>query len=189
MSGTGAPPNRLTGEGNIDFPLNETPETALDSGADPIEVWENEGGAPSSGLQVAPVSRTAVEGLADSYRGQLNSEGPRTVARLETPAGAFNGRSGYSGGPHTVAQQLVDAKPARFSGACAECDAVSQALRAAETRTGQPITTVEQAHQALSGSSVQTARVRGPNSTAHGTPMPPCETCQPLLNALGILYR
>jgi YwqJ-like deaminase len=131
-------------------------------------------------------SRAAVEALADSYRGQLSSGGPRTVARLQTGNGAFNGRSGYSGGMHPVVQQLVDANPGRFNGACAECDAVSQALRAAEARTGQAITTVEQARQALAGSSLQTARVRGPNSTAHGTPIPPCETCQPLLDALGI---
>ncbi len=142
---------------------------------------------PEAG-DVAP-SRTAVEALADSYRGQIKAGGPKTVAVLETPNGVFNGRSAYSGGLHPVVQELVDANPGLYQGACAECDAINQALRAAEARTGQPITTVEQARQALSGSFVQTARVRGPNSVAHGTPLPPCVTCQPLLDALGIPYR
>ncbi len=99
-----------------------------------------------------------------------------------------------SGQPHPVAQQVLDSIPPAqrakgIHGRCAEVDAVSQALRAAEARTGQPITTVEQARQALSGSSMQTARVRGPNSTQHGTPIDPCDSCTPFLDALGIPYR
>jgi YwqJ-like deaminase len=137
----------------------------------------------------APANRTAVEVLADSYRGLPPNERPLTVACLETPSGSFGGRSSYAGEAHPVVQKLVAAYPGRFNGACAECDAISQALLAQEAAAGQPITTIEQARQALAGSSIQTARVRGPNSAAHGTPISPCETCQPLLDDLGITYR
>jgi len=138
---------------------------------------------------LAPSSRTAVEALADSYRGLPSAQRPATVAQLETAAGSFGGRAGYSGGMHPVVQELVNANPGKFSRACAECDALSQALRAAEAPTGQPITTVQQAQQTLSGSSIRTARVRGPSSPNHGTPLAPCDSCQPLLDALGIQYR
>jgi hypothetical protein len=41
----------------------------------------------------------------------------------------------------------------------------------------------------LEGSSIQTARIRGINSAAHGTPIDPCETCGPMLDRLGISYH
>jgi RHS repeat-associated protein len=148
-----------------------------------------QGAAPGAGAG----NRAAVEALADSYRGSLKTGGPKTVAVLETPGGTFNGRSGFPGQPHPVAQQVLDGIPvgqrSLFHGGCAEVDAVSQALLAHEARTGQQITTVDQARQALAGSSVQTGRVRGPDSSQHGTPIVPCNSCDPFLAALGITYR
>ena len=153
-------------------------------------------GAPPDLAPNVPVKPTAVEALADSYRDLPNSQRPATVAELSTAADSFGGRSGFSGQTHPVVQQILDnippAKQATWQGNCAEVDAISQALRAAEARTGQPITTIEQARQALSGSTMQTAKVRPPNSpnaAQNGTPIPPCSSCQPLLDALGIPYR
>ena len=140
-----------------------------------------------------PANRSAVEALADFYRGQLSTGGPKTVAVLKTSNGSFNGRSGFSNAPHPVVQQVLDSIPqdqrALFHGNCAEVDAVSQSLRAAEVRTGQQIVSIDQATNVLAGASVQTARVRGPNSTQHGTPIPPCESCAPFLKALGVLHE
>ena len=43
----------------------------------------------------------------------------------------------------------------------------------------------------LKGAIITVANVRGPNSTngIHGTPKPPCNVCQPLLDFYGIQYR
>jgi RHS repeat-associated protein len=149
---------------------------------------------PAGGAQAN--SRAAVEALADSYRGLPSNQRPSTVALLETSSGAFVGRSGFTGQPHPVVQQVLDSMPlaqrASWHGRCAEVDAISQALLVVEARTGQPITTIQQAQQAISGSTIQTARVRSatsPNAAQHGTAIPPCDSCQPLLDVLGILYR
>jgi RHS repeat-associated protein len=145
------------------------------------------------GLAEVP-NRTAVEALADSYRGSLKTGGPRTVAVLATQNGPFNGQSGLSGPTHPVVKQLLDNIKSKglseelFHGQCAEVDAVSKALFEAEERTRQKITTVAQARKVLSGSSMQTARVRGPNSSQHGTWKSPCDSCAPWLQALGISY-
>jgi hypothetical protein len=139
--------------------------------------------------QTSPSSRAAVETLADSYQNLPSRQRPDTVARLQPPSGRpFNGRSGYAGEPHEVVRELIKANPGRFQGNCAECDAV-EALRAHERATGERVTTVEQARKVLAGSYIQTARVRPPSMPSHRDPHEPCDTCQPLLDALGINYR
>ena len=75
-------------------------------------------------------------------------------------------------------------------GQCAECQVIPEYLHAYEAQTGTKVTTIQQARQVLQGTKVQTAEVRGPNSTSgvHGQPKAPCEVCQPLLDIFGIEY-
>ncbi len=57
-------------------------------------------------------------------------------------------------------------------------------------RTGVSVTTVEEARKVLGGSSIQTAKVRGPGKPDHGRPHYPCEdTCGPVLAKLAVDYR
>jgi RHS repeat-associated protein len=142
-------------------------------------------------------SRTAIEALADTFRGLSNSLRPAAVARLVLRSGnPISGRS-TSGSPiHEVITEFYANRPAHPNRLqCAEIDAISQALRAQETATGNRVTTLAQARAALQGSRMQTARVRlatgNPDRVAqHGTSIAPCENgCDLLLQELGIAFE
>jgi hypothetical protein len=93
--------------------------------------------------------------------------------------------------PESRSKSLVDTYPElyMYKRACAECDAISQALREAKAQRGQPITTIKEARQILEGSTIQTAEVRGWERMDHGDPIDPCPTCQYLLDKLGIHFQ
>jgi hypothetical protein len=146
----------------------------------------------------ASASRTAIEALADSYRGLSNSQRPATVARLVPREGSpIAGRSVSRNPIHEVITDYYADRPAHPNNLqCAEIDAISQALRAHEAATGTRITTLEQARAVLQGSRIQTASVRratGSNPARlaeHGRPVPPCPNgCDLLLRDLGIVYE
>lgn len=129
------------------------------------------------GFRVAP--RSAVTDLADSYPSPPGVGDPRTVAVLDTPSGgSYPGRSGFPGQPHAAVREALDAVPpgarSPFHGQCAEIHCLMQAFEAGDD---------------VAGGTLSTARVRGPNSPAHGTPIPPCPSCQPVLDKLGVRYR
>jgi hypothetical protein len=151
--------------------------------------------SPSATANAPANPRAMIQALAEAYRGLPSAQRPGTVALLETSAGSFVGRSGFVHSVHPVVQQILDSIPqnqrAIWHGRCAEVDAISQALRAIETRTGQSITTIEQARQILSGSRIRTAIIRSAISNKaalHGTSKPPCQSCQFLLDSLGLQY-
>ena len=121
-------------------------------------------------------SRTPAADLADSYPRPPGIGDPRTVAVLETRSGGYYpGRSGFSGPPHPAVQEALDTVPRhlqpRFFGKCAELQCLSRALEAGDD---------------VAGATISTARVRGLNSAAHGTPIPPCSACRWVLPKFGV---
>jgi hypothetical protein len=119
---------------------------------------------------------TAVADLADSYPRPPGVGDARTVAVLDTPSGrSYPGRNGFPGQPHPSVQEALDAVPSGvrppFHGQCAEIHCITQALDAGDD---------------VAGGTIATARVRGPNSPAHGTSIPPCPSCQLVLDKFGV---
>jgi RHS repeat-associated protein len=161
-----------------------------------------------------PQSREGVQGVANFYLNLPNGRQPRVVAQLQTMFGTFNDRSNYSGPTHPVVEQLNQRYPDPTGNLprCAERGCYSQALYRHEQITGQPVTNLSEARQALAGSTIQTAIVdrrsgrplepytayqgstnpispvgRRPN--IHGSPIDPCEPrCDPISEALGVDY-
>jgi RHS repeat-associated protein len=124
-------------------------------------------------------TKSAASDLADTFPRPPGVGDPRTVAVLKTPSGgSYPGRSGFPGEPHPAVQEALDGVPENvrppFHGECAEIDSLSQALDAGDH---------------VAGGVVSTARVRGPNSPAHGTAIPPCPSCQHVLDKMGVTYR
>lgn len=132
---------------------------------------------PSSVEQTADVAQSA-RNLADTYPRPPREGDPRTVAVLETPShGLYPGRSGFSEPNHPEVQHALDNVPngsrSPFHGRCAEIDCLNQSYTAGDIP---------------SGGALGTARVRGPNSAAHGTPIEPCASCADVLQQLGVAW-
>jgi len=91
---------------------------------------------------------------------------------------SYPGSSGFTGPRNPVVEAALAAVPEDvrppFHGYCAEIQCLSDALNAKEN---------------LTGSVVSTARVRGLNSQQHGTPIPPCPSCEVVLDKLGVGYK
>jgi hypothetical protein len=125
--------------------------------------------------------------LADEAR-ELDPR-PNTVARLENEDGSFTiGRSGFEVEPHPVVQAALDDVPmhwqSAYHGKCAEIDAMSQNVRAAEAAGRDPAS-------ANQGAFIQTAQVRGQDGdqSRHGVAQAPCSSCQHVMNQLGVAYH
>jgi hypothetical protein len=90
---------------------------------------------------------------------------------------------------HPLVRLLLDQLPPdrreRFVGWCAEAVLISDRLWVVDG--GQDATlTVERARSILAGSTIEVVHVREHGDPAHGTPCPPCRSCQVLLDAFGI---
>ena len=123
--------------------------------------------------------RRRVTDLADNSPRPPRREGePRTVAVMRTPGGEFHPGGSGSGNPvHDRVQAALDNVPLHSRsgphGFCAEIDALSRAMHAGEE---------------VAGGRIATAKVRGYNSQAHGTPHEPCSSCASVLEQLGVNY-
>ena len=120
-------------------------------------------------------------GFAGRMRLVPETTRPSIVAELNTPGGqSYLGRSGFTKKLHPETSSALSEVPesvrSNYHGRCGEVDAVNNAFNAGETRG------------TLKGSTMQTAKVRGPNSTAHGLSQEPCGSCNPLLDLLGITF-
>jgi len=153
------------------------------------------GGGGSSAGSSAPGPRTAVETYAESVRNLPDGERPFVVATVESATGTYYGRSGFTTPVHPVIAELLESIPMNqrnplHHARCAEVEALSQALYAAEARLGRPVTTAGEASELLSGSVVQTAQVRSPNTTSldQGQEVMACNSCQWLLDLLSLSY-
>ncbi|WP_339744832.1 tandem-95 repeat protein [uncultured Rubinisphaera sp.] len=135
--------------------------------------------------------RTAIDILAGSQTSLNRKNRPATVAILDTQTGrTYQGQSTSGSSLHPVVDTLVKKYPSDFGNQCAELDTISQALWDYTFRTGIDVTSVEQARQILTGSTIQTARVRNPEHPQHGTPIAPCAaSCESILLDLGITYQ
>lgn len=109
----------------------------------------------------------APEGRRPAYRGL-----PQTKS-----GGEYPGRRGFQGETTEPVQAALDTVPVElrppFHGMCAEIDCFNQAIRAQDDVTDALIVT---------------ARVRGVNSPAHGTPIEPCASCSVVLPILRARY-
>jgi hypothetical protein len=125
-------------------------------------------------------TQDAATALADTMkRPPVAGQDPLTVGVLETPsAHRYPGQSGSGAPTHPTVQAALDNVPLSqregFHGQCAEIQCLSSAAAAGET---------------LQGSVISTARVRGPNSTQHGTSIPPCRSCEHVLQQLGVKHQ
>lgn len=90
---------------------------------------------------------------------------------------------------HPLIRHLMDQLPPhrreRFAGWCAEAVLISDRLWEAEKQQGSPLT-IETARPIFAGSVIEVVHVREPDDPVHGTPCPPCRTCQALLDTFGI---
>jgi hypothetical protein len=105
-------------------------------GGEPVANTGSEGEANAA-------DRTGIDEVADSQRGLPADQRSNTVSRLDTETGPYTGRSGYPEDPHPVVRYLAKKYPGESDGRCAECDAISKALRAREKATGKQILTVD----------------------------------------------
>jgi YwqJ-like deaminase len=114
--------------------------------------------------------------LADRQVRPPGEGDPRTVAVLRTlSGGTYEGVSGSGVAPADSVQEALDSVPEDirpgFHGECAEIQCISQAV---------------QAEDPVEGGDMAAARVRGPNSPAHGTPIEPCASCAWVMGRFGI---
>lgn len=90
---------------------------------------------------------------------------------------------------HPLVRNLMDQLPPhrreRFAGWCAEAVLISDRLWETEERQGSGLT-FETARPLFAGSIIEVVHVRERGDPVHGTPCPPCRTCQALLDAFGI---
>jgi hypothetical protein len=121
-------------------------------------------------------TEAAARNLADSMPRLPGVGDPRTVAVLDTPSGGrYPGVSGSGSAPiHAYSRRwtaCLQSTQSPFRGGCAEIQCLSAALNAGDN---------------LAGGTIVTARVRGLNSAAHGTPIPACSTCRHVLDEFGV---
>ena len=135
-----------------------------------------------------PQGRDAIIQFANHCRAVASSakQRPVTVARLELADGnTFQGTSSFEREGrvvHPVVQEAYDEVPrydrSTFHLKCVETDAMSQALFAWESGTGQKITTPQAAREVLKGAKIQTAKLRSEADQEHGANQPPCSSCK-----------
>lgn len=126
-------------------------------------------------------TKAAAMRRADSVRSLHKDTRPSVAAALQTRDGKiFDSLSGPTHDPvelHPRVQDALDQIPeterSDYHGSCAEPKAISKALHAGAD---------------LAGSSISTAKIRGPNSEQHGAPYDPCKSCARMLDSLGIQY-
>lgn len=133
---------------------------------------------PGSASGSCVATEAAARDLADSMPRPPGVGDPRTVAILDTPSGnSYSGVSGSGVAPHPAVQEALDSVPAGaqspFHGQCAEIQCLSGALNAGED---------------VAGGTISPVRVRGPNSPAHGTSIPPCSSCEVVLKGFGVSW-
>ncbi len=124
-------------------------------------------------------NRSTIRNIAGLYRNTPNRNipggpgmrRPGVVALFRKGAESFSGRSGFRGNPIRSLQSFLRNLPpnlrSAFHGRCAEIDAISQAIENGINP---------------SGGTLETAAV------STGEPIPPCASCQQVLNYLGIRY-
>lgn len=117
--------------------------------------------------------------LADKFPRPPGRGDPRTVAVLRTRTGKpYEARSGFDEEAHPDLQSVLDDVPAGqrppWHGYCAEVHCINQALKA---------------EGSVKGATVATAKVRGPNSPAHGDPLPPCPSREVVLRKMKVRYQ
>lgn len=122
--------------------------------------------------------QAAARALADSMPRPPRAGDPRTATVVGTKSGAlYPGTSGSGVRPHSTVQEALDAVPEAdrsvFHGECGEIECLSRALEAGDD---------------VAGGFSSSARIRGPNSSAHGSSIPPCSSCAAVLDALGVRY-
>ncbi|MCL2552698.1 MAG: YwqJ-related putative deaminase [Actinomycetia bacterium] len=96
---------------------------------------------------------------------------------------------------HPIVQDFLDALPAaqreRFTGRCPEPVLISRHLTAVEAtrskRASRRPLTQGEARKALRGAKLTVRRIREDGDPAHGSYMPPCRSCAPLLAHFGVL--
>ena len=148
----------------------------------PVIYYDPSGYACGNSGQIAEdkeeVVRTPAQEYADEVRNLSSGERPNAVAVIEVPNGQIVRAYNRQGIQCDEVQNVLDILGNRnnFNRQCAEVNAVSIARNNKFD---------------LKGASITVANVRGPNSTngIHGTPKPPCNVCQPLLDFYGIQYR
>ncbi len=95
---------------------------------------------------------------------------------------------------HPIVRDFLDALPVaqreRFTGRCPEAVLISRHLYAVEAGRGKrasrrPLTQGE-ARKALRGAKITARRIREDGDPAHGTYVPPCRSCAPLLAHFGV---
>ncbi|MFC9324670.1 YwqJ-related putative deaminase [Kitasatospora sp. NPDC057015] len=95
---------------------------------------------------------------------------------------------------HPLIGDFLDALPVeqleRFTGLCPEALLLSQHLVAVDTgrskRAARKPLGLGEARKSLKGARLTTVRIREENDPAHGTHAPPCRSCEPLLEHLGV---
>jgi len=125
-----------------------------------------------------PNGPTASEYADAQPRPPKSGSDPRTVSRLGLEDGSsYLGRSGHRTGLHSDLAAALNGVPASarrdWHGECAEIDSMNQALHDG---------------RALTGGAMTTARVRGPNSSSHGSSIAPCGSCTPILTQFGVRF-
>ncbi|SEN10953.1 YwqJ-like deaminase [Actinacidiphila rubida] len=95
---------------------------------------------------------------------------------------------------HPIVRDFLDALPAaqreRFTGRCPEAVLISRHLTSVEAGRGKrasrkPLTPSE-ARKALRGAKLTVRRIREDGDPSHGTYVPPCRSCTPLLAHFGV---
>jgi YwqJ-like deaminase len=95
---------------------------------------------------------------------------------------------------HPIVQEFLDALPVgqreRFTGRCPEPVLISRRLTAVEAgrskrASRRPLSGAE-ARKALRGAKLTARRIREDGDPAHGTYVPPCRSCAPLLAHFGV---
>jgi hypothetical protein len=122
--------------------------------------------------------------VEQARRGANKHTRPTSSAGLSVPGhqGTFSGASVKGGGDHPNlhpdVQAAYDRVPQEIRervgnqhGRCGEAEALSDAMRAGVDPRGGAMAAVE---------------VRAPGNPKHGVPKPPCESCQHVLDQLGV---
>jgi hypothetical protein len=90
---------------------------------------------------------------------------------------------------HPLIRLLLDQLPPqrreRYAGWCAEAILISDRLWEAEAKQGSALT-IDAARSEFAGSVIEVVHIREPGDPLHGTPCPPCRSCQVLLDTFGI---
>jgi hypothetical protein len=130
----------------------------------------------NKGNPYVAANRTPAARLADKAQNLPASQRPNTVAVIKTQDGRIIVGRNQGGVVNQGVQNVLDDILAnQFNRQCAEVNAVSRAQNKGVN---------------LSGAEISVSNVRGPSSTTgvHGTPKPPCNVCEPLLDNYGVNY-